>query len=77
MYERNWLFLLKVGAQVTGPSSGPVIGFFVFFARSKELRRSFGTRGTGVVSIASFEALDARVCELVRLSDLAWRGVVV
>lgn len=69
-----WLFRWGVGTQVTGPSSGPVIGFLVFLARSRELRRSFGTRGAEVVSIASWEALDARTCELVvRVSGLAWR----
>ena len=72
------LFRSKFRAQVAGPSSGPIIGFLVFLARSRELRRSFGASGTGVVSIASCEALDARVCELLAcFSDLAWRGVVV
>ena len=59
--------------QETGPSFAPCICFFVFLARSRDLRRSFGTRGTDVASIASWEALDARTSELlVRVSDLAW-----
>ena len=67
------MFRREVGTQVTEPSLGPVIGVFVFLARSRELRRSFGTRGADVVSIASWEALDARTCELVvRASGLAW-----
>lgn len=72
--KRRWLLKQRGAIQITGPSRGPVIGVFVFLARSRELRRSFGTRGTGAVSIASCEALDARIRELLLdgVSGLAW-----
>lgn len=58
---------------VPGSSPGPVIGVLPFFTRSVEQRRLVGTSGAGVVSIASREALAARVCRLVlRVCDLAW-----
>lgn len=52
-------------AYLTGPFSGPVIGF-LFFERSRGPRRSLGPAcaiGDGVVSIASCVALDRRSSE--------------
>lgn len=53
-------------AYLTGPLSGPVIGFLFFLERSRDPRCSLGAAcaiGDGVVSIASCVALDRRSSE--------------